>query len=309
MKTTLKIILAFLILGSGIGFLIFFEFYVTDKVDTVEVVRAKETIGFKEKITADNIEIANVKRGSEVENAIPTTSYKSLIGKYASIKIEKGAQLYSDLVDTYNLVPDTTKGEFVAPVPKEWLFAVPGSLRRTYVADIYAIGDEDQKMKKALIAAAEEQEGKKQSKDSVITSDVKPNTEPILSSVRVASVKDNGNKEVKESQETREATGQVSALEIIATEEMLDTISEAVNDGYKLYVVYKFERSDNVTTAGTLEKATQSETTEIESNAKDETVVEEKNDDKVNVEDEVVEEAAPAKDKKEEEKDEKPETK
>lgn len=309
MKTTLKIILAFLILGSGIGFLIFFEFYVTDKVDTVEVVRAKETIGFKEKITADNIEIANVKRGSEVENAIPTTSYKSLIGKYASIKIEKGAQLYSDLVDTYNLVPDTTKGEFVAPVPKEWLFAVPGSLRRTYVADIYAIGDEDQKMKKALIAAAEEQEGKKQSKDAVITSDVKPNTEPILSSVRVASVKDNGNKEVKESQETREATGQVSALEIIATEEMLDTISEAVNDGYKLYVVYKFERSDNVTTAGTLEKATQSETTEIESNAKDETVVEEKNDDKVNVEDEVVEEAAPAKDKKEEEKDEKPEAK
>lgn len=242
MKSTMNILLAILFVAAGVGFVFFFEFYLTEKIDTVEVVVAKETIDFKTLITEDNIDIVNVKRGNEVENAIPVTAYESLIGKYASIKIEKGTQLYTDLIDTYNLVPDSAKGEFVAPVPKEWLFAVPGSLRRTYVADIYAISDSDQRLKKELATAAAEQGDL----PKTAIESIDPGAEPILTGVRVASVKDSGNKEVKESAETSEATGQVAALEIIATDEMLATLTDSLNDGFKLYVVYKFERSNDV---------------------------------------------------------------
>ncbi|WP_281864823.1 SAF domain-containing protein [Planomicrobium okeanokoites] len=242
MKSTMNVLLALVFVGLGVGFVFFFEFYLTEKIDTVEVVVAKETIDFKTLITEENIEIANVKRGTEVANAIPVTAYESLVGKYASIKIEKGTQLYTDLIDTYNLVPNSEKGEFVAPIPKEWLFAVPGSLRRTYVADVYAINDADQRLKRDLANAAAEQGDLP---ESAIQS-IEPGAKPILTSVRVASVKDSGNREVTESVETNEATGQVAALEIIATDEMLETMTNALNDGFKLYVVYKFERSNEM---------------------------------------------------------------
>ncbi|WP_404338088.1 SAF domain-containing protein [Planococcus rifietoensis] len=281
MKTTLNVVLSVLFVAAGVGFVFFFEFYVSEKIDTVEVVVAKETIDFKTVITEENIQIANVKRGHEVENAIPITAYESLIGKHASIKIEKGTQIYTDLIDTYNLVPDTSKGEFVAPIPKEWLFAVPGSLRRTYVADVYAISDSEQKMKAQLEKAAVEQGDLKESD----IQEIAPGTEPILESVRVSSVKDSGNKEVRESAETSEATGQVAALEIIATDEMLKTLTDNLNDGYKLYVVYKFERSNEVEEADTdTAEATSTSDTEVveaeeETAAETEEEVEEKDED------------------------------
>lgn len=264
MKTTLNVVLSVLFVAAGVGFVFFFEFYVSEKIDTVEVVVAKETIDFKTVITEENIQVANVKRGHEVENAIPVTAYESLIGKHASIKIEKGTQIYTDLIDTYNLVPDTSKGEFVAPIPKEWLFAVPGSLRRTFVADVYAISDEEQRIKSQLESAAAEQGDIKESD----IQEIAPGTEPILEGIRVASVKDSGNREVRESDETSEATGQVAALEIIATDEMLKTLTDNLNDGYKLYVVYKFERSNEVeedTATDTAAETTATETEVVES--------------------------------------------
>lgn len=282
MKTTLNVVLSVLFVAAGVGFVFFFEFYVSEKIDTVEVVVAKETIDFKTVITEENIQIANVKRGHEVENAIPITAYESLIGKHASIKIEKGTQIYTDLIDTYNLVPDTSKGEFVAPIPKEWLFAVPGSLRRTYVADVYAISDSEQKMKAQLEKAAVEQGDLKESD----IQEIAPGTEPILESVRVSSVKDSGNKEVRESAETSEATGQVAALEIIATDEMLKTLTDNLNDGYKLYVVYKFERSNEVEEANTdTAEATSTSDTEVVE-AEEETVAETEETEEVEEKDE-----------------------
>lgn len=255
MKVAFKIVLAFLFVAMGVGFVLANEFYIKEKVDTVEVVVAKETIDFKKPITAENVEVINVRRANVVENAVSVEKFKSLIGKYASIKIEKGTQIYAELIDTYNLVPDSTKGEFVAPIPKEWLFAVPGSLRRTYVADVYAIGDKDRAVVQALTKEAKKEGGhSKADKDAPIETDLTPSTEPILTNIRVASVKDSGNKEVKESEETSEATGTVAALEIIATEEMLDTVKTYMNDGYKLYVVYKFERSTDVASDESVEE-------------------------------------------------------
>jgi hypothetical protein len=248
MKRTLRLIIAILLVIFSIGFILFFEFYAKEKIDTVPVIVATKTIEFKEPITEKNIAIKYVRRGTEVENHIPPTRYKSLIGKYASVKIEKGTQLYSALVDTYDLVPDAKKGEFIASIPKEWLFAVPGSIRRTYIADIYVVGDKEQAVIRSLIKDAPQESGEENKEaannNEIIQTNIKPNSAAILTNVRVASVKDNSNREVKESEETKEATGQVSSLEIVATEDMLNTIKQYTEQGYKLYVVYKFDRGD-----------------------------------------------------------------
>ncbi|AQQ55507.1 hypothetical protein B0X71_19450 (plasmid) [Planococcus lenghuensis] len=232
-----------LLVAAGVGFVFAFEFYIKDEIGTTEVIIAKETIDFKERITANNIEVIHVRQGTEVENAYPKTHFESLMGKYASVKIEKGAQLYPELIDTYDLVPDASKGEFVAPIPTHWLFAVPGSLRRTFVADIYAIGTEDQK----IISKLKEDAAKEAGKDpEEVVVEPTPTSEPILKNLRITSVKDSGNQEVKESEETNEATGTVAALEFIGTEEMLNTMKDYTSKGFKLYVVYKFERSEQL---------------------------------------------------------------
>lgn len=136
-------------------------------------------------------------------------------------------------------------------------------------------------MKAQLEKAAVEQGDLKESD----IQEIAPGTEPILESVRVSSVKDSGNKEVRESAETSEATGQVAALEIIATDEMLKTLTDNLNDGYKLYVVYKFERSNEVEEADTdTAEATSTSDTEVveaeeETAAETEEEVEEKDED------------------------------
>ena len=242
MKAFLRISLALIFILTAIGFVFAFEFYAKEKIDSVEVIVAKEEIDFKEVITADNIQIINVRRTHAIENAIPVTAYESMIGKYASVKIAKGTQLYVDLIDTYNLVPDSTKGEFVAPLPKDWIFAVPGSMRRTFVADIYVIGTKEQLIYQNLQADSEEQ-GKSK---STVQSNIVPDAKPILENVRVASVKDNNNQEVVESEETNQATGQVANLEIIANDEMFETMRSYTQQGYRLYIVYKFDRSEEV---------------------------------------------------------------
>lgn len=242
MKAFLRIFVALIFILGAVGFVFTFEFYAKEKIDSVEVIVAKESIDFKEVITAENIQIINVRRTHAIENAIPVTAYDSLIGKYASVKIAKGTQLYVDLIDTYNLVPDSSKGEFVAPLPKEWIFAVPGSMRRTFVADIYVIGSKEQMIYRNLQEDSTDQ-GKS---NEVIKTDVLPSSTPILTNVRVASVKDNNNQEVIESQETNQATGQVANLEIISTEETFETMRKYTDQGYRLYIVYKFERSEEV---------------------------------------------------------------
>lgn len=243
MKTFLRFLAVIMIVATGVGFVFAFEFYIKDEIGTTEVIVAKETIDFKEQITPEKIQIIHVRQGTEVANAYSKNRFESLFGKYASVKIEKGAQLYPELIDSYDLVPDSSKGEFVAPIPSDWLFAVPGSLRRTFVADIYAVGTEDQKIITKLKEDAAKEAGKEA--EEIV---VEPPTTgaPILENLRITSVKDSGNKEVIESEETKEATGTVSALEFIGTEEMLTTMKDYTNKGFKLYVVYKFERSEKL---------------------------------------------------------------
>lgn len=232
MKKIFRLGIAVLLIVCSVGFVFFFEFFAKEKIDTVPVVMAKENIGFKELITKDNVEIVNVRKSTQIENALTEADYQSIIGKYASVGIKKGTQIYAELIDTYDLVPDETKGEFVAALPSNWLYAVPGSLRRTFIADIYVIGDEQQKIINSIV---EESDG--EPTEEQLTSGIS-NTKPILTDVRVASVKDSSNQEVQE-------TGTISNLEIIANEEMLNTMKQYIQQGYKLYVVYKFHRGSD----------------------------------------------------------------
>jgi len=262
-KDKLKFLVPIIILLAGVAFVVTFEFYIKDKVNTIQVVVAKENIEFKEEITEKDVMIANVKKDNQVQDSFRPDELDYILGKLSAIEIKKGTQLYPDLIDDHNLVPDEKKGEFIAPLPDDWIFAVAGSLRRAYIADIYVVGDDEQVMLESLIkdskeyadasATKEDNQGEEnlssdQKDTQEITEDViKDRYKPILTNVRISSVKDSSNSEVTESQESpNSATGSISNLEIVSTNKMLQTIQEKTNEGYKLYIVHKFDRVQDI---------------------------------------------------------------
>jgi hypothetical protein len=213
MKNILKFLLPLVLLTGGISFIFIFEFYLKDKVNTIPVLIASENIQFKEMLTSENLTIRNVRRSQAVNGAYLRMDEKKLsemFGKLAAIDIQKGTQIYPALIDHFNLVPNEIEGEFIAPIPNQWIFAVPGSLRRSYYADFYVISEGSRKIG------------------------------PILTDVRVVYTKDSSNREVRNLQDNRyDATANISEVEIIASAEMLSTLSEYIEQGYKLYITYK----------------------------------------------------------------------
>lgn len=247
LKRIMKVLVPVSVLVLGLGVVVYYETSLRYKIDTVPVVVAKEDVNFKDKITSEDLEIKNIRAQDVVSDSYKEADVNLVLDKFAGVDISQGTQIYPSLIDTYNLIPDESKGEFIAPIPNDWLFAVPGSLRKTFVADFYAVPDEDQKVVQSLIEQSEENEEKNEEDEPLETNEnadkaVTGGMKPILENVRVSSVKDSSNSEVTKSEEGENiATGVISNIEIISDQAMLDQMTEAVEKGYLIYVVYKYE--------------------------------------------------------------------
>lgn len=246
----LKFLLPILLLAGGVFFVFIFEFYIKDKVNTVSVIVAAEDIPFKGEITEENIKIVDIKRDNLVNGAyygVEEEHLSKLYGQLAAVEIKKGTQIYESLLDTYDLVPDPSKGEFIAPIPNEWIFAVPGSLRRSYYADFYIVSETQGNDLKGTIQTNNDPnyEGPIETTNEKLSENTYKLNKPILQDVRIAFTKDNANREVRNTtEEGLDATGNISRIEIIATEEMLKEIRKYVDNGYKLYITYNYKQGE-----------------------------------------------------------------
>lgn len=264
----LKFVIPLLILVLGISFLFLFEFYIKDRVNTKAVIVASRDIPFKKQITKDDLTVKLINKDYLIKDTFRPDQMEYLIGTYASIEIKAGTQMYPALVDEYDLVPNESKGEFIAPIPEEWLFAVPGTLKRSYIADIYVVGNDEQLIMERLIRDSQEysENNSKNVPEEENTSEATQNNDrrsytsnktdsyirakykPILKNVRIAHVRDGSNQEITKNPESNDpysATSTISTIEIIATDESLSTIRQYVDRGYKLYITYDYERSEN----------------------------------------------------------------
>lgn len=231
-------------IGGAIGFLVYFEVNLKYKIDMKEVIIAKEKIEFKQPFTKDNIMIEKINREFVADQVFDGTeaNLEALYGQLASVEITPGIQLYKGLIDNFDLIPNSDKGEFIAPIPKSWIFAVPGSMRRSYYADFYLIKDED---KQQLLNQWNETDesgnpitlSEEQIDSTVILQD------PVLSNVKVAHTKDNSNREVT-NVENDTATGVITDIEVLFTQEQLNQVKQYVEKGYKLYITYTFTRGN-----------------------------------------------------------------
>jgi hypothetical protein len=267
LSSFLKFVLPVAILLLGVGFIYVFEFHLKDRVNTVPVIVASKDIGFKEQLTSENIAIINVKRERLVTSAyygVEPKHLETLYGRTAAIDIKQGTQIYEELIDSYNLIPDHKDGEFIAPIPNNWIYAVPGSLRRSFVADFYVVNEGkdivvSQKIKGTL-EEMNQDESVEVDLDAETTVGLKGNASiqssdddisklgnPILSGVKIAYTKDSSNKEVRDAKDEGnklDGTGTISNIEIIANEESLTKIRSYVENGYKLYITYSYKGAE-----------------------------------------------------------------
>lgn len=221
MKRYLNSIVSISLILGAIGAVILWEAYLDDLINTKEVVVATTTLEKNAVIGKADVKLARIPLDQVPENAI--TDPNKTIGKETAFIIRKGQQIVTDTIDFEGIVPNSD--QVIVPIPKEWLVTVPGSLRRKDKVNIYEVPNKELAHK--------------------ITADftgLAGNNKPTISNVTVAYAKDPSNQEVKPAEQSKlriDATGTISDLELVLTDEQLNSLKLKALEGYKFIVAYK----------------------------------------------------------------------
>lgn len=275
MKPWVKILLGILTSVLTISFILVYDFFIRERIDSEEVVvvKAGETIFKNETITEDKIAIERRPKETLIDGVIKAKDVNKIIGYDASQDIVGNSMISRTMIDYDDLIPDESKGEAIRPIPNEWIYAQPGSLRRKDLVDFYLVypdgstnfnnengpshvsstdedvyTEEDPSDDEDMVYTYDsenEQDGEKNEKIS--EENLKMNTKPFLKDVRVVYVKDSGNQEVvstsgdgKNTNERLNASSEPNNLEVILNEEdFIKLMEEVLGKNARIYITYQ----------------------------------------------------------------------
>ncbi|MDQ0255490.1 hypothetical protein J2S74_002872 [Evansella vedderi] len=242
MKPYLKITLGILMAAVVIGFIVFWDLYLKDGITSEEVVivRPHVQIEAKEAIQREHLMIESRHRSSLVDGAVLADQIDEIVGYDAAVLLVGNSILSTSHIDFDDIVPNPEEGEAIRPIPDEWVYAKPGSLRRKDRIDIYVIQAIDthninfqEEMARASREIADDEHQR--------SDDVKLQIEPILTNIPVIYAKDSSNREVvgqTRGDSRLDASGRISDLEVNLNREEFKILMDHINKGYKLYITY-----------------------------------------------------------------------
>lgn len=246
MKPSIKITLSILLSLSTVVGIVVWDLILKDKIDTVEVlvVAPGVEIEAKQMITGKEFIVEKRPKSSLIENVLLPSDLQHIIGYDASIPLMAN-QLVSLLhIDFDRIIPDPNKEEAIRPIPSEWMYMQPGSLRRKDRINIYML-DKDF-ISNVTGNYTKNQENPNHSifmpSPQEITSLY--DLEPVLSNIPVVYAKDGSNNEVIDTTVSHEdgsrlnASGKISELELNMNEEDFKLLIGYINQGYKIYITY-----------------------------------------------------------------------
>lgn len=263
MKPAVKIGSGIFLSLATIGLIFTYDFYIKERIDSEEVVVVEpgQEIKKSERITEDKLIIERRAKDSLIKDVIYANEMKDIVGRDAKQDLIGNSMVSDQMIDYDLMVPDAAEGEAIRPITGDMIYAQPGSLRRKDIIDIYLVNPDgtasfmqngpsvvSSESKTTEETTETSTETSTETAKDTSTSEQKQilDTEPFLKNVRVAYVKDSGNKEVVAAEEGAKddsrlnATSQISDIELILNEEdFTKLMTEVLSKGAKLYITYQ----------------------------------------------------------------------
>ncbi len=241
MKSGTKIALGVITSLTVMAFIPTYDLILKDKIDSVDVVVVKPgtEIAKNEEITHKHLTVEARRKQDLLSDAILAKDMDKIFGYEAAHTLVGNQMVSEKMIDFDRMIPSETEGEAIRPITEDMIFAMPGSLRRKDMIDIYLVDSR----------VFQDNSNNNSEHGTVVTPTTvsKPTMSgtPFLKNVRVVYVKDDANKEVQNDSEQKEkgvrlnATANEKELELLMKEEDFQQLmKEIIQNEKKLYITY-----------------------------------------------------------------------
>lgn len=273
-KNKLKAIVGMSIMIIALLSLFLWTTYGQPVINTTVVLVANQDIEPGTPLSASLLKEIRVDKDQLVSGAITAQTFNAISGLGVKQFIPKNAMLTARYFAPSGLI--LSEDEFILKLPEKWVYAVPSSMRRGDTVMLYAVdaaieealSSNDKKNENTNAEAnaekpnasgqpsSESAEGGEQTEapnqvlqsytpegeilteiDSLISAG---KLEKVISATAVH-VKDNSNREVVDvnNHDRLDGSAQVGSVEIIVSQEQLETLEKWVSGGYRFILVYR----------------------------------------------------------------------
>lgn len=214
----------------------YFYFYVEPSLNTIQVVKAVEDIPRGTLMTSSVVQVVQIKSEEYVEGAF--TRLEDLIGLENKYFIRKGQQIIPEMLDMEGVTPK--EGEWNAPIPNDWIFAMPGSLLRGDHISLFAVPPERAQEKTELLFAEEQPRQPKILSPEELQKEIEKYKTPVITDLVVSFSKAGNNVEVTtEDHQRLKPTANVHNIEVVVDQQKWEKILSHTLQGYRFIVMYR----------------------------------------------------------------------
>lgn len=141
MKTNTKLVLGILTAVLVIGFIVVWDLVIKENIESEEVlvIRPGVIIHPYDVIKETDLQVEKRNRATFIEGFLTPDQKGSVVGLQAKQLLVGNQLLSARYIDLEDFEPDPKKGEAVRPIPEDWIYAIPSTVRRKDKIDIYLV--------------------------------------------------------------------------------------------------------------------------------------------------------------------------
>jgi len=147
MKIKTKLILGILSAVICMSFIVVWDLIIKENIESTQVVVVKPGIVIQKHdvIQRDDLLVEKRNRATIIEGYVQADELKKIIGKQAAQTLVGNQIISHRYIDIDEFIPNPEKGEAIRPIPNQWIYALPATLRRKDTIDIYLVSQNTDK--------------------------------------------------------------------------------------------------------------------------------------------------------------------
>lgn len=146
MKTNTKLFLGILTALFVIGFIVVWDLVIKENIESEEVlvIRPGVVVHPFDVIKDSDLQVEKRNRATFVEGFLKPEQKSDVVGLQAKQLLVGNQLLSARYIDLEDFEPDPKKGEAIRPIPQDWIYAIPSTVRRKDKIDIYLVKNDGQ---------------------------------------------------------------------------------------------------------------------------------------------------------------------